>query len=884
MSLANLTRRLQALKAGSGYTYNPTKNAYRDLDTGRYVNPATVRNWARQAVDYGRESVEELGHMLARGELSVADWQTLMREQIREEYIVQYTLGRGGPGMLDAHDYGVIGRDLRDQYQYLDNFAADVAAGNLSEAQLVARSDLYMNAASEAYSQASTTAAGVPELPAHPGDGTTQCHCITTPEVPVLTRRGWVPMLDVQVGDEVWTHRERWRKVTALVVKPSLPNTQEAILIGPDGVRVGCTTEHLWYGPDGWRNSIDIYNSHYLVYNITIIQEVRNETVLQDMRYAFREPEQNGPVSIVSPGMCLRTTQGLSGAGMFDLCPEEVRRENTQTVARETGHDSRWNTKGRFKSPQQVIRSWFSALAREIGWSFPQLLLGRRWAQAYDLSLSMELDHGQRSHSSRSRYSPQEWRPRRRLSNEPGITTKKEAFSSTWRKSTREEPADHARVDLLDVWKTVQETPNYRTTYPQVLFTGLLPQGTAIFDLTVEEDHSFSIGGLVAHNTSCKCEWVIEEGDDGWLCYWTLGEAEHCDDCVQRSQDWNPLVVPYAETKTLRALKARLAALKGGPTSGNFGHEGIPGQVGGSQPGGGHGAIGISRDAPNKREAVEKHRQEIEEQTGSIVTNQAGSTLDKATLFLSEANRLDQARTQVLTQLRELRNQRDLLIAAHPTNYLELKEYRKLGREIKKTEKEFQTAIDEIDKHKLDILQAEQPSSVYLVTDDYTQKLTTEMNRGATMFSQLVSADIWGEPSQVAVEFKATGRAAAVDNDLILLLRNSTKDVVAHELGHVLEFRNPSVLAACQEFLQQRTQGETAIKLSQLENNNAYGDWEVTCPDNFMHPYSGKIHPEGYTEILSMGFTHLVQDPIQFAQRDPEYFNFVINVIQGRKP
>lgn len=39
-----------------------------------------------------------------------------------------------------------------------------------------------------------------------------------------------------------------------------------------------------------------------------------------------------------------------------------------------------------------------------------------------------------------------------------------------------------------------------------------------------------------------------------------------------------------------------LSILKGGPTSGNFGHSGRPGIRGGSQPGGGHGKIGISGD------------------------------------------------------------------------------------------------------------------------------------------------------------------------------------------------------------------------------------------------------------------------------------------------
>lgn len=51
-------------------------------------------------------------------------------------------------------------------------------------------------------------------------------------------------------------------------------------------------------------------------------------------------------------------------------------------------------------------------------------------------------------------------------------------------------------------------------------------------------------GGTTACRTNCKCFWDIQEVHDdegnliGWDCYWTLTDAEHCDDCIT-----------YAETK-----------------------------------------------------------------------------------------------------------------------------------------------------------------------------------------------------------------------------------------------------------------------------------------------------------------------------------------------
>jgi len=40
--------------------------------------------------------------------------------------------------------------------------------------------------------------------------------------------------------------------------------------------------------------------------------------------------------------------------------------------------------------------------------------------------------------------------------------------------------------------------------------------------------------------TNCQCHWEITETSDEWRAYWTLGSAEHCPDCVDRSKTWAP--------------------------------------------------------------------------------------------------------------------------------------------------------------------------------------------------------------------------------------------------------------------------------------------------------------------------------------------------------
>jgi hypothetical protein len=37
----------------------------------------------------------------------------------------------------------------------------------------------------------------------------------------------------------------------------------------------------------------------------------------------------------------------------------------------------------------------------------------------------------------------------------------------------------------------------------------MLPLGTPLYDLTIEEDHSFIVEGLISHNSNCRCRIKI---------------------------------------------------------------------------------------------------------------------------------------------------------------------------------------------------------------------------------------------------------------------------------------------------------------------------------------------------------------------------------------
>jgi hypothetical protein len=46
--------------------------------------------------------------------------------------------------------------------------------------------------------------------------------------------------------------------------------------------------------------------------------------------------------------------------------------------------------------------------------------------------------------------------------------------------------------------------------------------------------------GSTACLVNCQCEWEIIQREDGYDCFWRLGAAEHCPDCMVRASEWNP--------------------------------------------------------------------------------------------------------------------------------------------------------------------------------------------------------------------------------------------------------------------------------------------------------------------------------------------------------
>lgn len=130
-----------------GFTFDPTIQRYRD-SRGRLVADATVRAALDQVLDQQTQQVRDLSQRLLDGTIALGAWQLGMMQTIKQAHVVALATAHGGWEQVNQSDYGWVGSQIKPQYQYLRQFAQDLASGaQPMSGVVVARATLYVGAA-----------------------------------------------------------------------------------------------------------------------------------------------------------------------------------------------------------------------------------------------------------------------------------------------------------------------------------------------------------------------------------------------------------------------------------------------------------------------------------------------------------------------------------------------------------------------------------------------------------------------------------------------------------------------------------------------------------------------------------------------------------------
>jgi lambda family phage portal protein len=141
----------------------------------------------------------------------------------------------------------------------------------------------------------------------------------------------------------------------------------------------------------------------------------------------------------------------------------------------------------------------------------------------------------------------------------------------------------------------------------------------------------------------------------------------------------------------------------------------------------------------------------------------------------------------------------------------------------------------------------------------------------------------------------------------IVINKQTSLSTILHEYGHQVENGSPEAHDLCSDFLKKRTSGEKVERYQKIFKGYRYGKNEEGSPDDFEKTfkavvpdantknkayYAGKRYKEtpfgasskslASTEVYSMGLELLHENPVAFAQADPEWFDLVSGIATGR--
>lgn len=203
---------------------------YRNNQTGRFVSKEAVYTLTASRIELAKTDLGTLGELLLDQKITLRTWQQQTAETLKILHTQQYLLGVGGQKAIEKSDYLEIGRELKEQYAYLRNFAVDLTQGKMTEGQFKARLTMYADAAKVSYFKGEKTAAGRAGFTHGRRVLGLAEHC---EDCPAIASLGVVPIAELIMPTQNCSCRIRCKcKITYLTEEEAIaegyqPNTEE---------------------------------------------------------------------------------------------------------------------------------------------------------------------------------------------------------------------------------------------------------------------------------------------------------------------------------------------------------------------------------------------------------------------------------------------------------------------------------------------------------------------------------------------------------------------------------------------------------------------------------------------------------------------------------
>ncbi len=150
---------LRRLATGIGlFVFNVRHGQYEDADTRQVVPDTEIADTRFRAIADGVEVATSLLSQFTGGDIAVRELRDDVAVELRRLHSQMFALGRGGWDAVTIADRAIIEQRVRSELAFLRELMRDVAQGNVSEAELNRRLQMYINDANTSYWEGKTEA------------------------------------------------------------------------------------------------------------------------------------------------------------------------------------------------------------------------------------------------------------------------------------------------------------------------------------------------------------------------------------------------------------------------------------------------------------------------------------------------------------------------------------------------------------------------------------------------------------------------------------------------------------------------------------------------------------------------------------------------------
>lgn len=151
--MSNFLRRLAT--GIKDFVYNVSRGQY-ETASGQVVPDERVIAASEGRLNDGSQVVDTLWSQYVNGDITARELQDDFAVELRRLHSQEFALGRGGWDAVTIADRQIIEARLRDELAFLRELADEARRGNLSDAELKRRLDMYVNDTKTSYWEGKT--------------------------------------------------------------------------------------------------------------------------------------------------------------------------------------------------------------------------------------------------------------------------------------------------------------------------------------------------------------------------------------------------------------------------------------------------------------------------------------------------------------------------------------------------------------------------------------------------------------------------------------------------------------------------------------------------------------------------------------------------------